>query len=66
MERNQKSGDAGGEEDSLGLYWRGELDVRLTRAPPTRRLDERAAAEEEKEEPVGELTALCCEGGSVL
>ena len=66
MERNQKSGDAGGEEDSLGLCWRGELGARLTRAPPTRRLDERAAAEEEEEVPVGELTALCCEGGSVL
>ena len=37
------------------------------RAPPTRRLDERArAAEEEEKEPVGELTALCGESGSVL
>jgi hypothetical protein len=44
--------------------WRG----RLTRAPPTRPLDERAAAaaEEEEEEPVIEWAALCGEGGSVL
>ncbi len=39
----------------------------LTRAPPTRPLDELAvAAEEEEEVPVVESAALCGEGGSVL
>ncbi len=37
----------------------------LTRAPLTRPLDERAAADEE-EEPVVESVAVCGEGGSVL
>ena len=46
---------------------RGERRARLTRARPTRRLVtlvERAAAEEE--EPPGDSTAHCGEGGSVL
>ncbi len=34
----------------------------LTRVPPTRPLDERAAEAEEEEEPVVESAALCIEG----
>jgi hypothetical protein len=34
----------------------------LTRAPPTRPLDERAAEAEEEEEPVVESAALCVKG----
>ena len=56
----------------LGEPRRGERRARLTRARPTRRLVrlEWAAAEEdeaqEEEEPAGDLTALCGEGGSVM